>query len=84
MLHHKWVRQLVFEVIYLPKEYISDELISGLIDVCFEQIMRQRTNKEKKIKDLKVILSLTHKLGRVISDDLHGKMTSVIGTEDTD
>ena len=46
--------------------------------------MRQRTNKEKKIKDLKVILSITHKLGRVISEDLHGKMTSVIGTEDTD
>ena len=68
----------------MPKEYLSDELISGLIEVCFEQIMRQRTNKEKKIKDLKIILSLTHKLGRVISEDLHGKMTSMIGTEDTD
>ena len=68
----------------MPKEYVSDELISGLIEVCFEQIMRQRTNKEKKIKDLQIILSLTHKLGRVISEDLHGKMTSMLGTEDTD
>ena len=68
----------------MPKEYVSDELISGLIEVCFEQIMRQRTNKEKKIKDLQIILSLTHKLGRVISEDLHGKMTSMIGAEDTD